>query len=58
MIVLLACLATLCLAAAVLPASVGRHAPALGRLVVGNRPFLLAAAAAVYIGLVVGLVQG
>jgi hypothetical protein len=58
MIVLLACVATLCLAAAGLPASVGRRAPALGRLVVGNRPFLLAAAAAVYVGLVVGLVQG
>jgi hypothetical protein len=58
MIVLLACLATLCLCAAVLPASVGRYAPALGRVVVGNRPFLLAAAAAVYVGLVVGLVQG
>jgi hypothetical protein len=58
MIVLLACLATLCLGAAVLPASVGRYAPALGRVVVGNRPFLLAAAAAVYVGLVVGLVQG
>jgi hypothetical protein len=58
MIVLLACLATLCLGAAVLPASVGRYAPALGRVVIGNRPFLLAAAAAVYVGLVVGLMQG
>lgn len=58
MIVLLACVATLCLAAAGLPASVGRHVPALGRLVVGNRPFLLAASAAVYVGLVVGLMQG
>jgi hypothetical protein len=56
-IVLMGILATLCLVAAGLPASVGRRAPALGRLVFGRRPFLLAAAAAVYVGLVVGLVQ-